>query len=421
MPQVKLEEVIAEVGVAESEEVLRVEWERSQQSMPEGELLFLAPQFLSEACRAAYLDEEVGEVLSAVGRRAAGNRALRALAWHFHHCLYGTDGYSGQSIRDWPSLEEVLGEDGGLLYLAALLSGLPTMQRVHGEHGVPAEVTRDTILDLKLWLEGRKREHPESQWGLVPFNLWWLSYHFRGELYRLGRLQFQFGSLGREIRVFRHRDSGLVAALSEDGMRYRADGGRAGSEEDGCWVARLVAGESETTGCPILPEGRAIRREVTLRHAEWQPVLAAGQPVLYIHIPAGGPLAHDLCGQSFGSALDFFPKHFPERPFDGFCCHSWLLNAELAEFLPESANIVRFQREFYLFPIALGSDDLLWRIFDEVPKDLTHAPRDTTLRRGVLDRLLSGQGLRPIGGGCFLLPEDFNWGAQVYRRQEFPW
>lgn len=418
----ELEQAIAEFGLGESGEVLRLEWQASQGSMPEGDLFFLDGEFLSDACRAAHLDEEVGGVVGAAARRAAANPAVRALAWHFHYCLYGMDGYPGESIRDWPSLEGALGEDGGLLYLAVLLSGLPMMQRVHGEHGVPAEVTRDTILDLKLWLDGRKRRHPDLQWGLVGFNLWWLKYHFRGDLYRLGRLQFQFGRLGKEIRVFRHRDSGVVAALSEDGVRYRADGGRAVSEEEeGCWVARLKAGEGETTGCPILPEGRALQREVTLGHEEWRPVLAGGQPVLYIHIPAGGPLAHDLCGESFRLAADFFPKHFPERPFDAFCCHSWLLDGELADFLPESANMVRFQRELYLYPAWLRSDHLLDRVFDGVPEDLTQAPRNTTLQRALLDHVLGGQKLRPIGGGCFLLPEDLNWGAQVYRRQTFLW
>ncbi|MCJ7822010.1 MAG: hypothetical protein MUQ26_02835, partial [Armatimonadetes bacterium] len=220
-----------------------------------------------------------------------------------------------------------------------------------------------------------------------------------------------------------YRD-GLRTALDAAGFDVvgeAADGGRAVSEEDGCWVARLEAGEGETTGCPILPEGRAMEREVTIRHEEWRPVLADGQPVLYIHIPVGGPLAHDLCGESFRSAVDFFPTHFPERPFDAFCCHSWLLNAELQVFLPETANMVRFQRELYLFPIRQRPEYLLDRAFDGVPDDLTKAPRNTNLQRAVLDRLLGGGKLRPTGGGCFLLPEDLNWGAQVYLRQTFPW
>ena len=157
-----------------------------------------------------------------------------------------------------------------------------------------------------------------------------------------------------------------------------------------------------------------------LRTGEWEQV-TAGQPALWIHIPALGPLAHDLCGESLRAALGFFARHFPEWRFDGFCCHSWLLDAELEQFLPPSSNMMRFQREFYLFPVAMEADSLLDNIFDEVPEDMKRAPRRTSLQRAVSDHLLAGGSLRPSGGGCFLLREDFDWGAQVYRSQSLPW
>ena len=78
----ELEQAIAEFGLGESGEVLRLEWQASQQSLPEGDLFFLDGEFLSEACRAAHLDEEVGEVVGAAARRVAANPAARvASAW----------------------------------------------------------------------------------------------------------------------------------------------------------------------------------------------------------------------------------------------------------------------------------------------------------------------------------------------------
>jgi hypothetical protein len=44
----------------------------------------------------------------------------------------------------------------------------------------------------------------------------------------LGRLQFQLGEAYYLIRAFRHRETRAVVVLSEDGVRYRADGSRAG-------------------------------------------------------------------------------------------------------------------------------------------------------------------------------------------------
>jgi len=41
--------------------------------------------------------------------------------------------------------------------------------------------------------------------------------------------------------------------------------------------------------------------------------------------------------------------------------------------------------------------------------------------RAWLDRALAGESVAAGGGGCFLFPEDLNWGAQVYLSQDFPW
>jgi hypothetical protein len=136
-----------------------------------------------------------------------------------------------------------------------------------------------------------------------------------------------------------------------------------------------------------------------------------------VHIPAGGPLDHGECGESLRRAREFFPRHFPDRPFAAFCCGSWLLDAELQRFLPETANIVRLQRECYLIPVASSPKYLLRNIFGQAPEDLRTAPRRTALQRNVLDFLAGGQALRPTGGACFLLPEDLDWGSQVYLRK----
>jgi hypothetical protein len=82
--------------------------------------------------------------------------------------------------------------------------------------------------------------------------------------------------------------------------------------------------------------------------------------------------------------------------------------------LPPDSNIVRFQKEFYLFPIFSGGRSGFERIFGGDFRDLSKAPRDTTLRRAVLGHLEAGGYLR--GGGALLFAEDLDWGAQVYRK-----
>ena len=76
--------------------------------------------------------------------------------------------------------------------------------------------------------------------------------------------------------------------------------------------------------------------------------------------------------------------------------------------------MVRWQRELYLFPIASGDRSGLYSMFGQDDVDPATAPRDTSLRRAVLDHL--AQGGRLIAGGMFLLTEDFShFGTQHYR------
>jgi len=417
---VELEDLAAALGLTDDLDVLRVGWESSRRAMP-ARLFFLAPDFVAEACRATYLPEDVAREAADAARQIANDAPLRTLAWHYHHGIYVSGLYVWDNIVRWPSLEASRGDVAGMFYLLVMLSGLPTMRAVHRAHRVPEEVARETILDLRLWLDEERAR--AGKWTVRPLNVAWLANHFRGELYRLGRLQFQFAAFWAKVRAYRHATSGAVVALSEDGVRYTADGWQQAGEgeSEGVWTACLVEGRDAVTGNPIAPTGRALQQAVTLPTCEWRQALAPGDPVINIHIPAGEPLDHAACGRSFCAARGFFARHFPERPFAAYCCGSWLLDAQLEGMLPPTSNIVRFQREFYLIPIRLWTPTMLERVFGRVPEDLSQAPRDTALRRAILDVLESGRQLRPAAGGGFILPDDLRWGTQVYRSQRMPW
>lgn len=422
----KLGDVITKLRLIESAEVLQVEWESSQQSMPE-EPHFLAPEFIVDACQAVSLPEEVRQATIAISQRIASNAALQALAWHFHHCLFRCASYLQSDIARWPSLNGGLQHNEGMFYTLVLLSGLPGMRAIYHTHRVPIEIARDTLSQVRFGIcdpTAYRKEH--GQLGLTPYALQWFRNHLCGELYRLGRLQFKFGSSSYKIRAFQHRTAGTVVVLSEAGVRYLMDGQVASEgrvHDDPCkWTSQLIFTDNEIIGHPILPTGCALQRKVCLPKAEWRQVLASGDPILEIHIPGGSPMTYDLCAKSFRDALKFFPEHFPERPFVAFCCSSWLLDGQLKELLPPTSNIVRFQREVYLFPTLSDDLYLVKTVFGDMPEDLTKVPRDTTLRRALLDRLLAGGHLHARAGSCFLLPDDVaRWGSQVYRRQTFPW
>src|SRR5574340_1207285 len=203
----ELERVVAELGLAEWAEVLEKEWESSQATLPAGDIFFLDPEYVRAACRETYLLDEIGEGAAAACPRIAASAPLRALAWHFHHCLDPQAGppydqEAWDTVHAWPPLKEQLGDDAGRFYLIVLLSGLPTMRAIHAAHGVPPEVVRDTLSDVTIWLEKERELGAHAGWGLTAHNCAWLLNHFRGIIYRLVRLQFQVGAFWGKLRVF---------------------------------------------------------------------------------------------------------------------------------------------------------------------------------------------------------------------------
>ena len=83
--------------------------------------------------------------------------------------------------------------------------------------------------------------------------------------------------------------------------------------------------------------------------------------------------------------------------------------------MPLHQDIVRFQREFYLYPHA-GGPGFLWAfVFTEKYPDPATAPRDTFLRRAVLDWLGEGKRLFDLPGVMLHPPET--WGSQADMRR----
>ena len=87
----------------------------------------------------------------------------------------------------------------------------------------------------------------------------------------------------------------------------------------------------------------------------WEAVLKPGDQTLEFHIPGGEPLDQAACGESFRRSLKFFAKYFPEITPRAIYVGTWLLDPQLREMLPAMSNLVRFQREMYLYPVDYGA------------------------------------------------------------------
>jgi len=106
------------------------------------------------------------------------------------------------------------------------------------------------------------------------------------------------------------------------------------------------------------------------------------------------PLESDGCDDSFAYAQTFFAQHFPDEPVSFYSCESWLLDPQLAEYLRETSNIVRFQRRFRLLPLdprRISDETIREYAFSGSTVPIDELPQDTALRRAYVEHLRSGR------------------------------
>lgn len=131
----------------------------------------------------------------------------------------------------------------------------------------------------------------------------------------------------------------------------------------------------------------------------------SGAPALNTHIPQwGGPFDEAACRASLIRARPFFDAHFPEHGAAVAVCDSWLLDPQLADYLPPESRIRRFQSLFTLVdapsdepvrdgdpPTTPGDRSVLEFVFRRAGQSLDRLPRRTTLQRAALDHLAAGR------------------------------
>lgn len=388
------------------------QWERAAASQPDP-LPFLDDHAIQEAADFCALSTEIRDALGSAAAQARNDPLLVQTAWFLHHLYFADPPPTPADIWAWPFVSQFAHGPAALIPALVLLAGVPRLRARHAQRAIPSEITRATLTDLEIWIRDYRQQHGE--WGLS--NLPWLSHGLAGRLFRLGRLQFIHKPFAGPVHAFRHKTTGQVVALSGPEVRIRSDGFVDGTNDEfdpQAYQPQISRTATAVTGHPIHPLGWVRPTPITLSFAEWAPALAPGDPILDIHIPAAGPMAFELCGESIRQALDFFPRHFPEAaPAVAFHCSTWFFDFQFQKILPPTSNIVRMQREFYLFPLFSYDREAFRRAFGTPPTDLTTAPRDTHLRRAILDFTLAGHRLRCAGG--FLPVRDLVWGSARYQ------
>jgi hypothetical protein len=364
---------------------------------------FLSPSFVDETCRALRMPPDVRQAFLDAAERLHARPDWKRMLWQAYF-RYALGAQHGLARPKMPTLPKSLDSLAPMFYALLVIAALPRTRARHAALGIDEAVTLETFDDLERWMRPY-RDH-EGVWGFD--NPEWLQHHIDGSLFKLGRLQFEMRRWEAPFRVYRRRDTRRVLAFAPDGARFRRDGlfdGVNGIHDPEVWTASFLDDGTTLRGHPIDAAGRAQPQSVSEARDAWDLMLAPGDPSLGVHIPAGEPLQPEGCLESLRRATAFFARHFPEFAWRAFECESWLLDGQLAQHLPPASNIVQFQRLFHLLPDPEGSDtQTLERVFDWCYKDAASAPRDTRLRRAILEFMERGG--RWCSGIGVLLPDE---------------
>lgn len=374
----------------------------------------LSPASIRAACAAIGMSDASTRLLLDAATAISRSQRLRAAAIRCAELVFASDLPAKAAVAAWP----VPADRSGLPPFfdpVVLLAGYRRIVADHRRRGIPPAVTQATLLDLDLWMDHHRAT--SGAWGVRETG--WIARHFTGRLFQLGRLQFEPHPLSLPFAVFSTRRGNATVILAEGGRRFRGDGQFADADHgsrpdapDGTmhdWTSRFAETDRGWRGSAVDERGRVRPQPVELDRGDWDLVARRGDPAVAVHVPASGrfngPLTREACAESLRRALPFLARHLPGFRPRLLTCESWMLDPQLAQFLPEDSHLVSFQRLFRLLPVPAADDrQTLERVFGGPVEDWSKAPRDTSLRRIMAEQAAAGVRWR-IGAGV-LLPED---------------
>ncbi len=285
--------------------------------------------------------------------------------------------------------------------LLLVLAGVSELLENNNKLKIPEKITFDTLSSIKIWCEYFKKI--DNVYGIDLGILNWLMKYLRGEVFRVGRLEFGFTKFINEIRAYENKKSGQLAILANDGYKVSKDGrfylDDIMSSSD-IWISKLEINDECVIGNPV--KNVICNEKINLKLNEWELVLKPDDTMLDVHIPAGDSMKIEDCRDSFQEAIGFYNEYFPEKKFKGFQCLAWFLDSAYQELLPETSNIIKFQKEFNLFPINYNSSDEVFnRLFEgKQLDDIKPDKLKSNLQKNAYDYLKNGSILN--GGGGFI-------------------
>ncbi len=309
----------------------------------------------------------------------------------------------------------IMGKFSAVMGLTVLCSGMiDTIQQARNR-----KIPEKYLNEVKKWFLSSVKEHYKvnKRWGIAEFGWNILTASF--VLFKIGKYRFNLEHYANDCVLFHNKKTNEAIALSLPNYEFNYLGERVSSDEayhvkHGGFISRFEETDEYVKGTYLTPVGFAVNETIRLDKSQWKKKVYSGCVTIGFHINTGVDYTPNSIKIDFKKATRFYRRYFPEFKFTAFICDSWLFSPQLQILFDESeSKIVRVQRETYL--IAGMSDDSSFQdfVFSGEKLDPKTSPRDTTLKRRILDFIEKGGTIR--GGTMILLIEDVNRiGVQPY-------
>jgi hypothetical protein len=214
-------------------------------------------------------------------------------------------------------------------------------------------------------------------------------------IFLMDRFLFIPYRFGDPFTMYRNRDTNKVVALRHAGEEFRRDGQRNGINEvydqEGSFLSIWQEEDNFISANPINPMGFVERETITIPKKEWEVALSPGDTLLAVHVPSGPGYNPERLRSSFVLALEFYRTYFPELDIKGFWSESWLYDSRLSLILDsDTSNIIKVQRQFYLYPIEEGDGMLRYEAFGDWKADPKKVELKTSLQKAAADYMSTG-------------------------------
>lgn len=282
------------------------------------------------------------------------------------------------------------------------------------QHGIDEYIRRGTSREdaealmrvFRSDLSVNIRRHGRPGVDRLYFN--WTTLFIHALIFPCGGFKFNLSTSGRFFYVLRSKQDGTVAVLLHDRDIHRTGNilGSAGLEDtEGSFHIEVTQTDDAWIGHAV---GENCLMESTPRRfpkADWELVIAPGDCVLAIHIPAGTPLTPEATRNAIRAAFAHTEKYYADYAPKAIHCGSWLLNPELNDILGEDSNICAFASLFHRHPTKCQGQGVFNFVFKtSVNPKLEDLPEDTRLQRALKAKYLAGGYHHNFGG--YILPED---------------